>query len=622
MHPRCQAAHACAPKRARMAALEAAARARLLTYRVILILQVDQALDSPASWDWPTRLGLRPPEGVVAHVERLREETGQTGAAREAPIVTRLSGDDCATAPSGTASTTRSRSGSSMGSRNAAATRWRCAAGGPAARRSAWPADASRRFPVRSAALPRRMAAWDRAERIAPGPQPGPSQLYPPACVAHTARVFSAPRENDMLSPFANGFATTSARIPRARRRHARGRTPARRPRTLTTAGWAVVTWTMARGWVDADGRILNQGQGDPLRAVQALATLPEKTVAVFFDLHPYLAQLPEMVRAVRDAFPAAKATQRPLLFCSPEPALPVEWEKDVAPLDYPLPSREALRGVLDELVAPAKVTLPPAVRDAMLEAARGLTWNEAENAFALALMRDRARIAAMPATVQAEKTALVRKSGLLDLLTPAETLDGVGGLAPLKAWIAGQGALLARAAEALAWGFAARDLPKGVLLLGVPGTGKSLCARDRRQLGPPAPPARDGPDPRESRRPVRGADAERPPSRGGDGPVCPPRRRDREDAGGRRRGASGFRRQQPGGWESAHLAPGARTRPGRDPRAGVRRGDGKPGRGAPAGAVPPRPVRPGVLPRPPRADGARRRPRDSPPGPAAGRAA
>ena len=141
----------------------------------------------------------------------------------------------------------------------------------------------------------------------------------------------------------------------------------------------------MARGWVDADGRVLNQGQGDPLRAVQALATLPEKTVAVFFDLHPYLAQLPELVRAVRDAFPAAKATQRPLLFCSPEPTWPVEWEKDVAPLDYPLPSREALRGVLDELVAPAKVTLPPAVREAMLEAARGLTWNEAENAFALA---------------------------------------------------------------------------------------------------------------------------------------------------------------------------------------------------------------------------------------------
>ena len=85
VHPRGQAAHACAPKRARMAALEAAARSRLMTYRVILTLHVDQTLDPPASWNWPSRLGLRPLERVVAHVERLREETGETGAPVRSP---------------------------------------------------------------------------------------------------------------------------------------------------------------------------------------------------------------------------------------------------------------------------------------------------------------------------------------------------------------------------------------------------------------------------------------------------------------------------------------------------------------------------------------------------------
>ena len=78
VHQRCQAAHGCAPKQARLAALEAAARARLLTYRVVLTLWVDQAVGSPASWDWPSRVGLRPPEGVVVQVQRLHEEAGET----------------------------------------------------------------------------------------------------------------------------------------------------------------------------------------------------------------------------------------------------------------------------------------------------------------------------------------------------------------------------------------------------------------------------------------------------------------------------------------------------------------------------------------------------------------
>jgi len=76
VHQHCQAGHACAPKQARMAALEAAARARVLTYRVVLTLRVDQALGSPASWDWPSRLGLRPPESVVAQVEQIHTDPG------------------------------------------------------------------------------------------------------------------------------------------------------------------------------------------------------------------------------------------------------------------------------------------------------------------------------------------------------------------------------------------------------------------------------------------------------------------------------------------------------------------------------------------------------------------
>jgi hypothetical protein len=79
VHRRCQAAHACAAKQARLAAFENAARTRLITYRAILVLQVDQALGSPAAWDWPSLLGLRPAESVVAQIERIGEETEESG---------------------------------------------------------------------------------------------------------------------------------------------------------------------------------------------------------------------------------------------------------------------------------------------------------------------------------------------------------------------------------------------------------------------------------------------------------------------------------------------------------------------------------------------------------------
>jgi hypothetical protein len=86
VHARCQAAHACLPKRARVAALQASARARLVPYRVVLDLAVDSARGSPASWDWPSCLGLRPPEGVLAQVTQNREADGdRDGSAAAIP---------------------------------------------------------------------------------------------------------------------------------------------------------------------------------------------------------------------------------------------------------------------------------------------------------------------------------------------------------------------------------------------------------------------------------------------------------------------------------------------------------------------------------------------------------
>jgi hypothetical protein len=76
VHQRCQAGHACPPKRARVAALAAQMAARLVRYRAVLTLQVDSARGSPDWWDWSSCLGLSPAERVVVEVTRRDEACG------------------------------------------------------------------------------------------------------------------------------------------------------------------------------------------------------------------------------------------------------------------------------------------------------------------------------------------------------------------------------------------------------------------------------------------------------------------------------------------------------------------------------------------------------------------
>ena len=261
---------------------------------------------------------------------------------------------------------------------------------------------------------------------------------------------------------------------------------------TLKDVGWSFASWSAVRGWRDPEGKAIQgttAGATAPT-AVLEIQKLLKKTVAVFFDLQTHFVTEPDTIRAIRDALEIAKSSFRPMLLCSPYSTLPLELEKDVALLDYALPMSTQLRELIPELLKSIKqaatrasgtqraypTDLEEGVIETMINAARGLTWNEAESAFSLAIMT--AVPDTMPTVVQREKTSLVRKQGLLELIEPKLTLDAVGGLDPLKEWLIEQGALIKHAAEALAWGFVPEDLPKGALLTGLPGTGKSLIAR------------------------------------------------------------------------------------------------------------------------------------------------
>ena len=159
---------------------------------------------------------------------------------------------------------------------------------------------------------------------------------------------------------------------------------------TLKDVGWSFASWSAVRGWRDPEGKAIQgttAGATAPT-AVLEIQKLQKKTVAVFFDLQTHFVIEPDTIRAIRDALEIAKSSFRPMLLCSPYSTLPLELEKDVALLDYALPTSGQLRDLIPELLKSIKqaatragstqrtypTDLEEGVIETMINAARGLT--------------------------------------------------------------------------------------------------------------------------------------------------------------------------------------------------------------------------------------------------------
>ncbi|MEV4464976.1 AAA family ATPase [Micromonospora echinofusca] len=254
---------------------------------------------------------------------------------------------------------------------------------------------------------------------------------------------------------------------------------------TLVRTPRAVWTWSLTTGLVQPDGTA-RKGTTDPDDALAAALRVDHPSVLIFKDLHSAHGSgdrpgTPGVIRRLRDVVAAFKAgpVPRTLVLVSPVLHIPVELEKDVTIVDFPLPTETEIRRVLDGMIAAnsatgrIRIALDDLGRERLAKAALGLTLHEAENAFARAMVNDGVLDGGDLAVVHEEKRQTVRKSGLLEFVDAAVDLADVGGLENLKRWLAKRdGSWLA---EAAAYGLPA---PRGVLITGVPGCGKSLTAK------------------------------------------------------------------------------------------------------------------------------------------------
>lgn len=254
--------------------------------------------------------------------------------------------------------------------------------------------------------------------------------------------------------------------------------------------------WTVGKGLVHDynPGQVVNNRQrrnqvdtetpplpdsGSHPELMEKMKDLPEKSVVVLRLFHHFLDDV--LVQAsLMDLIPKYKLSKRMIVVLTPVKKLPAELEKEFALLEIALPTKEELLPVLDGIVKNLPNELKPSddKKKELVEAALGLTTTEAENAFSLSIIRPRmmgkedeiwdSKI------VMSEKCQTLKKTDILEYIPTSITgLSAVGGMDNLKEFVRKRRRAFTE--EARAYGL---PTPKGILLIGPPGTGKSLGAK------------------------------------------------------------------------------------------------------------------------------------------------
>ena len=243
-----------------------------------------------------------------------------------------------------------------------------------------------------------------------------------------------------------------------------------------------VFVWTQSKGLKTDDKIIPNTSS--PEKLIDYITKYDKDSLFILYDFHVFFncKQCKSdfaIVRSLRDLIPVLKTSniRKNVIFVSPELCIPDTLQKDIVLFDFSLPKLEDIKARLNRMISGNSAidtsSLTEDDKDKLCKAALGLTMQEAENAFALAMVNNGKLDKKDIDVILGEKMQVIRKTGMLEYVLSDLTIDDIGGLDNLKKW------LLKRNNS---WSERAKKYcipaPKGVLVTGVPGCGKSLTAK------------------------------------------------------------------------------------------------------------------------------------------------